>query len=141
MSQYKCEHFNIKELVAPDVYNERGDRAWALLDERALKTLDKLREVFGSVTVNDWAWGGAFTQSGLRTAGDEYFKKYSAHSFGRGFDCKFKHATPLEVQEYILANPDEFPYIARIENAKVTKSWLHFEVGNHAHDEIYVFYP
>jgi len=47
-----CKHFKIQELVPPAVFDARGERAWELLDERMLITLDKLRERYGPVTVN-----------------------------------------------------------------------------------------
>ena len=39
---YKCENFSIHELVPPNVFYNRGEKAWELLDERLLITLDSL---------------------------------------------------------------------------------------------------
>jgi len=50
---YKCDHFKIQELVSPGVYKDRGDKAWELLDDRLLMTLDKLRERYGPIIVNN----------------------------------------------------------------------------------------
>ncbi len=36
---FKCKHFGIKELVSKKVFSDRGNKAWALLDDRALRTL------------------------------------------------------------------------------------------------------
>jgi len=44
-------------------------------------------------------------------------------------DCKFYDATPIKVQKYLLEHQDDFPYIVRMEDAKITKTWLHVEVG------------
>jgi len=125
---YKCQFFKIQELVSSAVYDDRGQKAWSLLDERALKTLDKLREVFGSVTVNDWLWGGSNEFRGFREPSCKVGAKYSQHRFGRAFDCKFRSVSADEVREYILQNPNEFPYIASIE---MNVSWLHFDVRNY----------
>ena len=125
---YKCQFFTIKELVSSRVYDDRGEKAWALLDERALKTLDKLREVFGPVTVNDWSWGGSNEFRGLREPDCKIGAKYSQHRFGRAFDCHFRGVSANEAREYILQNPNEFPYIASIE---MKVSWLHFDVRNY----------
>ena len=138
---YQCEHFSIQELVPPEVYNDLGDKAWALLDREALITLDTLRDVFGTITVNDWLWGGNFKESGLRKVDSAHYRPYSMHSFGKAFDCKFKHTTPEKVQSFILKNPHVFPYLKRIENTKATKTWLHFDVGNRDYDTPYVFNP
>jgi len=49
MSIYKCKHFGIKELVSEGTYNKRGEKAWQLLDDRILRTIDFLRETYGSI--------------------------------------------------------------------------------------------
>jgi len=125
---YKCQFFDIKELVSSRVFDDRGQKAWALLDERALKTLDKLREVFGPVTINDWSWGGSNEFRGYREPDCRIGAKYSQHRFGRAFDCIFRDISADEVREYILQNPGEFPYITSIE---MNVSWLHFDVRNY----------
>lgn len=135
---YKCKHFTIKELVPEDVYKRRGEKAWTVFDDRALMTLDALRDKFGSLTVNDWSWGGTFSQSGLRTSDSKHYSQYSQHTFGRAFDCKFKEHTAEEVREYVLANKSEFPYIGGLE---LGISWFHFDVRGHDEGEIITFYP
>ena len=135
---YKTNHFTITELVPPQVYEERGDKAWSLLDDRALKTLDTLRDKFGITTVNSWSWNGDRKWSGLRTPDSPYYSKYSQHSFGREFDCIFRDKTAEEVREYILDNQEEFPHIRGLE---LGVSWLHFDVGNRPGDGIYTFNP
>ena len=140
--QYKCKHFSIEELVSKSMFKRKGDLCWLFLDERALITIDALREKFGAITINDWLWDGRFKESGLRDKWCTYYSPFSQHSFGRAFDLKFVSTTPEKVQEYILANPEEFPYITRIEDARVTKTWLHFDVGNYGGGERpYVFKP
>lgn len=54
---YKCSHFKIQELVPPAIFEARGEKAWELLDERLLITLDRLRDRFGPITVNNWHSG------------------------------------------------------------------------------------
>jgi len=136
MSQYKCKYFIIQELVPQHVYNERGDKAWELLDDRALRTLDALRERFGVVTVNNWHIGGNRNWSGLRTPDSPYFSAYSQHTFGRAFDCLFNSFTAEDVRQDILAYKDEFEFINSME---LGTSWLHFDVRNS--DRIKTFYP
>jgi len=129
MSQYRCEHFSIQELVPPKVHADRGDKAWELLDERALITLDKLRKQFGSMTVNSWAFGGDRKWSGLRTEDSPYYSPYSQHAFGRAFDVLFAKATADEVRRWILAN-DHLQSTAHITALEMGVSWLHFDVRN-----------
>lgn len=125
---YQCEHFNIKELVSQNVYADRGQKAWQLLDERALKTIDKLRKVFGPTTINDWQWGGANEYRGFREPECKIGAQYSQHRFGRAFDCHFRDVPARQAREYILQHLKEFPYITSLE---MNVRWLHFDVRNY----------
>lgn len=77
------------------------------MDERLLITLDRLRERYGSMTVNNWYWGKDREWSGLRTRGSPYFSDFSQHTFGRAADCLFRNHTAEQVGQDILANPDD----------------------------------
>ena len=135
---YKCEHFSVHELVPPDVFNKRGEKAWELLDERLLITLDKLRKRYGSMTINNYYWGKDREWSGLRTADSPYFSAYSQHSFGRAADCLFKGISAEDVRQDILANPNDKDFVL-IGSLELGVSWLHFDVRNC--DRIKTYYP
>ena len=126
---YKCEHFAIHELVPPHVFAERGEKAWELLDERLLISLDLLRNRFGPMTVNNYYWGKDREWSGLRTSDSPYYSRYSQHSFGRAADCLFANKTAEEVRKEIINNPNnaDFELIGSLE---LGVSWLHFDVRN-----------
>lgn len=126
---YKCTHFALYELVPRHVYEERGDKAWEALDDRMLRSLDYLRELYGSITVNNWYWGGNREWSCLRTPGSPYYKPYSQHSFGRSADCIFKRVTAEKVRQDILANPDTEAF-QLIMSLELDVTWLHFDVRN-----------
>jgi hypothetical protein len=135
---YKCEYFSIKELVSPDVYELRGEKAWQLFDNRGLKMIDMLRKEFGVCIINDWAWGGEFSESGLRTKDDFYYKMFSQHSFGRAFDMKFRNHSAHEVRRMIkeqweskfkkLFNAIGIYSITLEEGDSVT--WVHIDIRN-----------
>ena len=124
---YICKHFKIHELVPPRIYEKRGEKAWELLDERALITLDALRDRFGVATVNNYKFGGTRLWSGLRTPDSPYYSETSQHSLGKAFDVIFKEIDAEEAREYILTHPSEFPFITGLE---LDVSWLHFDVRN-----------
>lgn len=126
---YTCTHFAIHELVPQNVFHARGEKAWQLLDERLLKTLDRLRERYGSITVNNWYWGREREWSGLRTKDSPYYSDYSQHTFGRAADCLFKKYTAEKIRQDILANPDD-PAFELIGSIELGVSWLHFDVRN-----------
>ena len=135
---YKCRHFKIHELVSPYVYNTRGEKAWQLLDERGLITIDRLRDRYGKMTINNYAWGGDRKYSGLRISGDPHYSPFSQHSFGRGFDSLFENHDVETIRREILADPDheDFKYIGALE---LGVTWLHFDTRNT--DRILTFYP
>ncbi len=135
---YTCEHFRIHELVPPTVYHDRGDKAWELLDERLLRTLDRLRKRFGPTIVNNWHSGGPREWSGLRTADSPYYSRFSQHSFGRAADCLFVNEDAETVRQEILAAPDD-PDFALIGSLELGVSWLHFDVRNC--QRIKTYYP
>ena len=135
---YKCKHFSIHEFVPPNVFNQRQEKAWELLDERLLISLDKLRERYGLITVNNYYWGKDREWSGLRTSDSPYYSPFSQHTFGRAADCLFSNISTEEVRQEILANPTD-PDFELIGSVELGVSWLHFDVRN-SH-RIKTYYP
>jgi hypothetical protein len=127
--QYKCEHFRIEELVPPEVFADRGEKAWQLICPYLCMAIDQMREVFGPIKINDWLWGGNFKESGLRIPSHKAYSPYSQHTFGRAADLKFsQHLDPAIIRKDILATPDRFPYIMSMELD--TPTWLHIDTRN-----------
>lgn len=124
---HKPKYFIIQELVPPQVYEDRGEAAWELLDERLIITLDQLRDVYGPIIVNNWHTGGDREWSGLRTEESPFGTRYSQHRFGRAADCLFMWADANSVRDDILRDPSNFIFINSIE---LDTSWLHFDVRN-----------
>ena len=128
-TQYKCKYFIIEELVDPETYKKRGDRAWELLDYRMLVTIDRLREKYGKMTINNWKWGKDRMWSGLRTPESAWYSQYSQHTYGRAADIIFHDITAEEVRQDIIANPDD-PAFEFINSIELGTSWLHADVRN-----------
>ena len=135
---YKCKHFAIHELVPKAVLKKRGEKAWELLDDRLLITLDRLRKRYGKMTVNNWKFGGPRQWSGLRTELSPCGTIYSQHRFGRAADALFADVTAEQVRNDALANPNDecFEHIGSIE---LGISWFHFDTRNC--DRIKTYYP
>jgi len=155
MAIYIPKHFSIKEYVPPHVYDERGDKAWELMDARLLRSDDLLRERYGRVFINTWAFssdplGMTFRQSGLRTwqhylekganyhdpnpgqeitAKEKYFRSYSQHKFGRASDKKFMDVEVEEIRQDILTYCDA-PWAEEIMSMELDTSWLHTDIRN-----------
>lgn len=116
------------ELV-PEAYYRKfeatPEKFFNLFDDRALRTLQQLRDHFGPAVVNNWAAGGKNQYRGWRPFNCEVGATLSQHKFGRAFDVNFSGTTAEDARRYILANPEKFPFIRRIER---DVSWLHFDV-------------
>jgi len=98
---YKCNFFKIYELVDPGTYKKFGQMCWKFFDPRVLEALDILRMIFGSLTVNDWKWGGRFKWSGLRISGCGYGTEFSTHQRGAGIDAKSKKFSGVQMRRLL----------------------------------------
>lgn len=129
---YIPRYFKAHEVVPPDVYRNRGIKSFQLIDDRLLKLADYLREEFGSITVNNYNFGGTRTQSGLRTPDQSHYRLYSQHSYGRALDMIFNERNAQEVREYLKDNQDLICTIFQIEGFTVEEnvSWLHLDLRN-----------
>lgn len=137
--------FELEELVHPLFIERFGVKAIMFLDPALLRSLTTLRKKFGPITVNNWNWGGNYKFSGLRPPTTSVGAEFSMHKYGKAADCKFRDATPQEVQEFVLAHQQCFPDIRRMEDWNFTKGvntpWLHFDVANTTSPTIEVFRP
>lgn len=133
-----AKNFIIQELVPKTVYDARGQRAWQLIDQRLIANLNELRRALGiPLTVNNWHSGGARDQSGLRIVGQEYYKPYSQHSFGRAVDI----ICAIDADEIRRRIEDEVILLTHPACFEEGVSWLHMDVRNTDHTQHYFFKP
>jgi len=132
------KHFKIHELVPKVLYDTYGEKAWRYVDVRLIETIDKLKEVFsdGTMTINNYYWGGNREWSGIRTPDSKYYSVGSQHSYGNALDIVWSEYTAEEVRQYILNNQEEFPHIRRLEK---DVSWCHLDLANTGVKEIVLF--
>ena len=132
----KSKHFKIHELVPKKMYEKYGEKAWRYVDVRLIESIDKLKEHFnlGTMTINNYFWGGSREWSGIRTPDSNYYSYGSQHSYANALDIVFSEYSAEEVRNYIIYNPHEFPYIKGLE---LGVSWVHLDVRNE--DEIVFF--
>lgn len=129
---YIPKYFKPQELVPKSVYEERGIKSLQLIDDRLLRIADYLRDRFGSITINNWSYGGNRTQSGLRIQGQQYYRPYSQHSFGRALDMIFNERNAQEVRTWLKESANEICCLFDIEGFTVEEgvSWLHIDLRN-----------
>lgn len=134
----KSKYFKIHELVPEHIFINKGEKAWRYIDDRLISSIDMLKKHFssGTITINNYNWGGNFQWSGLRTPDSSHYNETSLHSMGRAADMKFSDYTADEVRLYILSNKGFFPYIKGLED---TVSWVHIDTRNE--DSLVLFKP
>lgn len=119
------------------MYEDRTYILWGMFDSELLKALDKLREEFGAIKINDYFWKGGYTDSGVRPC-DYYGEvRYSDHIFARGFDIKPQHASIQKVYDHIISHT-KYNIFNSIEKLQKTRAWIH--LGNRPNLEKRVFF-
>lgn len=140
----RTKHFEIYELVCPDVYERDGNSAFRYFRPVLLDFLDWLRETLNRpVYVNNWYWGGNMSQRGLRCNMCNLVKNskglyLSAHIIGAGVDFNVKGMSPDEVRTWLQINISDFfskhPAYkpkCRIESSKYAPTWCHVDFYDH----------
>ena len=141
--QYKCQYFKIYELVDPEIYRKRGEKAWELFDYNLLESLDAMRDYFyhkynAVMIINNWKWGGKRKWSGFRTPSSKYYSSTSQHSHGRAVDFLLMDKTTKKyidtqmIRDEIKADQDSFEFddITCIEDFN-GMNWIHIDVRNY----------
>jgi len=132
---YKCKHFRIEELVSQQVFKKYGaEFCWKFFDENLLMDLDTIREFYdSSITINDWVFGGTFSQCGLRCNKDPLVASAkgiycSAHVLARAFDLHSSDIKKLYKDIEILYNEGKLKAVRRMESPASTKyGWCHID--------------
>ena len=135
LTGYTPKHFSLQELVPQFMWlKHRQDKLLRMIDSRLLWTMDRLRELYGPVYVNNWHWGGNNQFSCLRPFDCAVGAALSEHKFGRAADLKFKRINADEIRQHVLADPyrEEFKFITSLE---LGVSWFHFGVSNYNKNE------
>lgn len=133
-------YFSIKELVSREVFNKFGHKSWMFFDTDLLHTILIIRkELDKPITINNWDYGGSFTQRGLRENTGYYAynktvnkKMYlSAHTMGKALDFDVKDMEAEEVRKWILNNRNILPCKIRLEHKYESTqkpiTWVHLD--------------
>lgn len=146
-------YFSIEEFVDKTTFKAHGERAWKFFDTNLLHTILIIRvNLDKSMTINNWSFGGKFSQRGLRTNICSIVKKktealrlyLSAHLFGKAVDFDVKGMSAEEVRDWIIENAPLFPCKIRLEHkfsstGKVI-NWVHLDIfEEEKNPKIYLF--
>lgn len=134
------KYFRIEEIVSPPCfkkYRHKGSYFFlSRFDPRLLETMIYIREGLDrKITINDWLWGGALDERGLRDNLTSIVKGkntvyLSGHVLSMAFDFDVEDMTAQEVRQWLVDHANTLPYKIRLEhkiNGKVIL-WVHLDV-------------
>ena len=106
-----------------------GEKAWRYVPDDLIKAIDTLKERFpnGTISINNYVWGGSREWSGLRTSESPYYSATSMHSFMMAVDMLFSAYEAADVRADIMKNPSSYPTIKGLE---LNISWVHIDIRN-----------
>lgn len=136
------KHFDIEELVPPEIFNQFGARSAMFLDPRTGPLLDAIRElVMRPITINDWKEGGPFDERGFRMPDAKTGGRLSQHKFGRGFDLEINLDETIpsyeKFRDLIRANWSSLHPLGLSTIEKDTPTWLHIDMRDTGMDHLY----
>lgn len=145
--RYIPKYFEPYELLPPELYTydmyvdeSARERAYELIDERLLITIDIIRgEIIKAPLIcNTWYQDGNRRYSGLRTKDCKIGVRESQHKLGKAVDLICNKYTAYQMRQKILDNQHLLPYPIRIER---DVSWLHIDTKDmdYKGKKIYLF--
>ena len=146
-------YFTIEELIDQNTFNRDGSSSWRYFTTELLETILFIRiNLDKSMTINNWKWGGQFSQRGLRNnicsivmkktqSGQLYT---SAHTLGAGVDFDVKGMSADAVRDWLLHNEASLPHKIRLEhkftNTGQSINWVHLDTfAEDANPKVYLF--
>jgi hypothetical protein len=122
-----------RNFFADEFIYEGGD--FNLMDSKIVLVAQWIREQLGRpVTINNYATGGHYKESGLRDINSPTGAKKSAHKEGKAIDIKVDGMTAKEVWDWCMDRQMELYAmgIREIEHHEDTPTWTHLSTrGNH----------
>lgn len=137
------EYFKPYELFSKkcyEKYKHYGDYFFlSRIDPRLLETLLVIRKAIDkSMTINNWFWGGTFTQRGFRDSSTHMVQSraskndpwLSGHVTAMAIDFDVKDMTAVEVRRWLVETQDLLPHHIRLENNMNGQpiTWVHLDV-------------
>lgn len=146
----KSKYFKAHELASKLVYTRFGENVYQFFSPDVLSDLDTIRETYGApITINDWFWGGQYSESGLRSNRDSIVRSkttlyLSAHCLGCGFDLKDKtniRANNQKLYNHVcnLIRQKKLKVFRRVENIQKTPTWVHVDAFQTISNELVIF--
>lgn len=158
LSTFGAPNFDLRELIPPELYRQRGNAAIWHISPVLLKVGQFTRDFLCnhyqedvSVIINDWLWGGDFTKSGFRFPDEELGSRLSFHKGGlcsaADLKCRFRQSRKWipadDVRDIILENEQEFMAagLTTLEAKEYAPTWVHIDCRLTGLDHILIVRP
>lgn len=126
---YVPTYFTLKEVLPMQFYKDHihmGKKLWLMFDERLLKAADAIREEYGKMVVNTWAFHGNSQWRGYRPWDCPIGSSISQHKFGRALDMVPVFESPEIIRMDLLSNFLDVD----ISCVELGVPWLHIDTRN-----------
>ncbi len=123
-------HFDVRELVPPEVFQIFGENSAWFVSPQLLQVLDLLRfKLARPIIVNDWHVGGQYKYSGFRPRHCSIGAAYSMHRMGLAADIKVQGLSPKDMLAAVLDSRNVLMPLglSTVENINFTPTWLHID--------------
>ena len=138
----QLKNFRTEEFFSPETFAIHGNKCMSMMDSNLLLFIENFHPFcakhFGgkvSIVINDWLWGGEFSQRGFRDFAywsdiDKFIKSRSQHKFGRGLDFDVYvdkvRIDPAIIRQLIIDNRHLF-FIDAINFIEDGVNWVHVD--------------
>lgn len=135
------KYFIVEELVPESVFNLIGESALKLMEPSLITFIENMRIHFGKpITINNWKWGGQFSQRGLRTKDSEFYNATSQHSFGKALDFDIEGLTAQEVRDWVIENR-KLDWVKPIGFIEDEVNWVHVDIRPTKNSVLLLWHP
>ena len=140
MEQIKVsDNFFLTEFIDPVTFAELGEYSIHKIDKQLIDIAQYARVNTGlPCTINNWASGGQYKESGLRRPDTTTGAKKSAHKLGKAIDLKIKGMSGQQMYDWARKNATKLYQLGvrRIETPSLTPSWLHMDTKEHGKEGV-----
>jgi hypothetical protein len=121
------ENFSLVEFVPKSIWDKYGTFSTRFIDKQLPIMAQGVRDFYKTgVTINDWSWGGGYSESGFRDPNTSTGAPLSSHKRGMAIDIKVKGVESSQVYKDVVGQWDiYFKALGVTSIEEGTVGWTH----------------
>jgi len=135
------KYFDLREFIPKDIYEINGEDSINLIDKRCIYAAYAFRIEFGTISINDWLYGGDVNFRGYRPENCPIGVKRSMHKKGQAVDLVFLDTSIESVKRAVQRDNYYWRYVVGITRIELGTPHLHIDFKETNNDEIEWFHP